>query len=263
MYYNGCMKKALQIANILSVIFAIAANAVVSTSSAVPSISSVSATYETLLTPASYAFSIWILIYAMSSLLALYQARDLFAEDSSNTLPKKLSGWFILANIMNGLWTYIFVNEYILLSVVVITTLLISLGVLIRRLDIALKNPPIQTIAFVWWPILLYTGWVLVATVVNTGSLLQAYGITISALAASGIIIMLGFLLATLLWTRNLRSLVLASTWGIAAVAVSQYSTTPLVWITAATVSALLVLLVSIHAYKNRDTNPLKRLLKG
>ncbi|MEX2515119.1 MAG: hypothetical protein WD335_03250 [Candidatus Paceibacterota bacterium] len=256
------MKKTLQIGNILSVIWAITANAIVSTSYGLPDIRLVSERSETLLNPATYAFSIWTLIYLGIFILALYQARDFFSPDKHNTLPWQLSGWFMLANILNGLWTYIFISGYIALSVIIISTLLFSLMVLLWRLRIAIYDAAITTISMVWWPLLLYTGWVLVATVVNTASLLAAWGFILSAPLAATVIIALGISLSIFLEKRNVRLLVLGSVWGIAAVAVAQYGVTPTVWITAAGVSFLLLIHVCIHAYRKRATNPLVRLIR-
>jgi|AntRauTorckE6833_2_1112554.scaffolds.fasta_scaffold05390_5 hypothetical protein len=257
------MKKFLQISNLLSVIFAIAANAYVSTTGSLPDIRMISEQYGTLLNPATYAFSIWSLIYVGIFIFALYQARDLFSLDKRNTLPWRLSGWFILANTMNGLWTYVFISGYIGLSVAIISILLFSLMLLLWRLRIAVYDAGLSTISLVWWPLMLYTGWVLVATVVNAATLLTALGITISASAAAIVLIFLGGALSLLLQKRNVRLLVLASVWGIAAVAVAQYGITPLVWITATIVSIFLVIQVSIHAYQNRDTNPFTKLRKN
>lgn len=256
------MKKILQIGNILSVLFAIGANAFVSTTDLLPDIRGVSEAYSTLLNPATYAFSIWTVIYVGIFILALYQARDLFNPDKQNTLPMRLSGWFILANIMNGVWTYVFVSGHIALSVAVISTLLFSLFVLLWRLRIAVYDAGITTISFVWWPVMLYTGWVLVATVVNTATLLASAGITITPLIGAITILLLGGILSFLLYKRNVRLLVLGSVWGIAAVAVAQYGLTPVIWITAAVVSTSLILQVCFHAYVNRATSPVKKILK-
>lgn len=256
------MKKTLQIGNLLSVIFAITANALVATSSSLPSIAIVSDQYSTLLNPARYAFSIWSLIFILISLLALYQARDLFSANPTNKLPRKMSGWFVLANAMNGVWTYVFISDQILLSVIIISTLLFSLVMLIRRLDIAVYDAPLETIALVWWPLLLYTGWVLVAVVVNIASLLTASGIAVTQSGAVMTLLVLGYILAKLVWTRNLRSLALASIWGIIAIGVNQYGVTPSVSTTAISVSTALVLVVSIHAYQNKETNPAYKLSK-
>jgi len=253
-------KKLLQIGNLLSVVFAIVANYWTATASSLPKISAVSENYTTFLTPADYAFSVWLVIYVMIALLALYQARDVFKSDDNNRLPAKMAGWFMVANVCNGLWTYVFVEGYTGLSVAVILTLLASLLILIKRLQIAVFDAEMSTVLFVWWAILPYAGWVLVASVVNIASWLTKLGVTIAAHTSALVILALGLLLSLLLWTRNVRSLVLASIWGIVAIAANSYTATPTVGITAAGVSALLLLETAMHAYRNRAKNPLAKL---
>jgi len=194
-------------------------------------------------------------------IFVLYQARDFFSSDKNNILPWQLSGWFMLANIMNGIWTYVFVSGYLLFSVIIILTLLASLLLLLWRLRIAIYDAFLSTILLVWWPLMLYTGWVLVASVANTASYLTSVGILLSPFVAAAIILALAVVLSILLWQRNVRMLVLASTWGIAAIAVAQYGSTPEVWMTASAVTILLILQVIIHGYKNRTTNPFYKLL--
>jgi hypothetical protein len=59
--------------------------------------------YETLLNPAMYVFSIWTLIYTRIAIPALYQAQDFYRSDPENKLLYQLSGWFMLANLTNGI----------------------------------------------------------------------------------------------------------------------------------------------------------------
>jgi len=46
-------------------------------------------------------------------------------------------------------------------------TLLFSLLMIILRTDMDLTDPPLRTIAFVWWPFCLYSGWITVALLTN------------------------------------------------------------------------------------------------
>jgi benzodiazapine receptor len=247
------MKKTLQILNLLSVVFAIGANTIVSIYGiAGHTIKEMSDMYSTFLTPATYAFSIWSLIYLLIALLAIYQARDLFHPEKSNTLPQRLGWYFILANIGNGIWTYIFISGFIGLSVIVILILLASLFIIIWRLRMALDDEPFPTIVFLWWPILLYTGWVLAASVVDIASFLSSVGVVVSALASAIVVVLLSLFLLWLLQTRNVRELVLASTWAILAVAVANMGVSTLVAGVAYFASAVLLLAIMAHGYKNR-----------
>src|SRR5690606_13141587 len=102
------------------------------------SINEISDKYATYLTPAGYAFSIWSLIYVLLVVLTVYQMRDIFKQREENDLPEAIGPWFIIANICNGLWTYVFVNEFIGLSVGILLLLTGSLYALLWRLRIAI-----------------------------------------------------------------------------------------------------------------------------
>lgn len=246
------MKRLYQIGNVLSLGFALVMNYLVGAQVInVPSIGEMSDKYATLLTPATYAFSIWSLIYVLLVGFVIYQARDMFRPKPENNIPQRVGPYFIIASIMNGLWTYIFVSDLIALSVAVLATLVASLFVILFRLNIAIDTPSLKTATFVWWPLLIYTGWVVVALVVNSASWLRSLGITLSPFAASAILILLLGMLLYLLVRRNVRELLFASAWGIAAIGVQQLQTDNgdvLVTGTSFAVAGLLVTSTIIHA---------------
>lgn len=260
------MKQIWQSLNILSVLFALGMNYIVGAQIInVPSIGSVSDEYATLLTPATYAFSIWSLIYVLLVVLAVYQARDVFRPDSKNDLPSKMGPYFILANVGNAIWTYIFVSDFIGLSVLVLVGMVVALFLLLCRLDIAMFDAPVRTIIFVWWPLMLYAGWVLVASVVNIASWLASLDITLPPfMAVATLVVLCGALLA-LLYTRNLRELLLASAWGIIAIGFQQMQSqdSQAVMITAFAAGSILLFASAAHGYVNREQNILAYFTRG
>ncbi len=248
------MKRLYQIGNILSLGFALVMNFLVGVQIlAVPSIGEVSDRYATLLTPATYAFSIWSLIYVLLVAFVVYQARDMFKPDKGNNLPQKMGVYFIIASILNGLWTYVFVSGYILVSVGILIGIVVSLFVILYRLDIARDTPTLKTAALVWWPLLIYAGWVTVACVVNVASWLKSIDIELAPIAAVAILSALFVGLIYLLVRRNMRELLLASAWGITAIGVQQLQINDrftLVAVSAFTVAALLVVAVLAHGLR-------------
>lgn len=239
------MKILWQIGSILSLGFALVANFLVGAQVLdVPAISDVSDKYATLLTPAAYAFSIWSLIYALLVVFAVYQARDILHKSTSNMLPNKIGLLFIVSSLCNGLWTYVFVREWVLLSVIVLLVLTVCLYAIIWRARIGTGKAKKAEIICVWWPIQIYTGWVTVASVVNIASWLRYEGYTMPAWICSVVLIALGATLLWLLRKQNLRELLLASSWGIAAVgaeqAVAHHGNGLVMW-TAFCVAAVLV----------------------
>lgn len=261
MAYTVNMKRFWQIAIILSVAFALVANFLTATQALdLPAINEVSDKYATLLTPATYAFSIWSLVYLLLVVFTVYQARDILRPNSRNDLPQKAGPLFVVASICNGLWTYVFLKDWIGLSVIVLLALTASLYLLLWRLRIAIYDAPAKVIICVWWPLLLYTGWVTVASLANISNWLKTLGLDLSPLAASLLLAILGIVLLALLVKRNVRELLLASIWGIAAIGVRQLQThdSSLVAYTALTISTVLFVAVMVHAYRNRLSSPFR-----
>lgn len=258
MYILFDMKRFYQVGILASVGFALVMNYLVGAQVlSVPSIGEMSDKYSTLLTPATYAFSIWSLIYLLIVGFAVYQARDLLNPQKDNDLPTRTGPYLIIANVMNGLWTYIFVKDWIAVSVIVLATLVVSLYIVLYRLNIARDTPTLKTAVFAWWPLLIYTGWVTVALVVNIASWLRSVDIILSSLIASLIIFALFGILMYLLFTRNVRELVLTSAWGIAAVGVQQTQLDNGDGVIAATAfcaTGALVLAVLVHAAQKLRT---------
>lgn len=249
------MKAPLQIGNVLALVFAVVMNILVGAQLLdLPAINTVSDKYATLLTPANYAFSIWSLIYVLLVVFVIYQARDTPHARTQESLAQKAGPYFIIASICNGLWTLVFVKEWVALSVLVLLLLAASLYRLIWRLGVGQSAAKRNEIVCVWWPLELYAGWVTVATTVNIASWLKFSGFGLAPFAACLVLVALGAGLLWLLCARGLRELVLAAAWGIVAVGVRvlhMRQSVP-VAVAAFCVSALLLAAVGLHAYKNR-----------
>lgn len=259
-------KRAWQVGIILSLLFALGANFVVGAQVLdLPSIGAISDKYATYLTPAGYAFSIWSLIYFLLAGLVIYQARDIVKPRKDNDLPARIGPLFVVSSVANGLWTYVFVNELVGLSVVILLVLTGSLYALLWRLAIATDDPPLKTIAFVWWPLMIYTGWVTVASVVNVASWLDSLGLVLTPLAASIVLVLLAGALVWLLARRNVRELLLACAWGIAAIGMQQLQqpSSPVVAVTAFAAAGLLVISAAVHAYIHRKSNLLGKVFQN
>lgn len=78
---------------------------------------------------------------------------------------------------MNGLWVYAWINEQLVLSMIIMIFLLTSLIRLTFNLRLETWNAPWRIIAFVWWPICIYTGWIVLATVVNAAVVIKSLGL--------------------------------------------------------------------------------------
>ncbi len=227
------------------------------------SIGEVSAAYLTLLTPAGYAFSIWSLIYLALLGFVAYQWFCYIRKSKKNSLQE--SGlWFALANVANALWVVAWSFEWIGLSVLIMLFLLFSLIRLVLRLKLEIWDAPLRIIAFVWWPVCIYIGWIVVATVANVASFLKSLawqGGFLSAEAwAMGVLVVAGGIYAFLTYARNMREASLVGVWGFVAIAYKQWENHEAVATTALVAAGILLLYVSYHGYKNSATSPFMKL---
>ena len=147
------------------------------------------------------------------------------------------------------------------LSVLLILVLLFSLVQLTIRLRLEKWNASFRIIAFVWWPISIYLGWIIVAAVANISVFLVSLGwyggflpeqvwAILMIIAATAIYLIL-------IKTRNIREAAVVGIWALMAIAVKQWQLNNEIVIAALTASAILIVVIAVHAFKNRKTSPL------
>lgn len=257
--------KTLQILNIVAFILVIVVNYVSNTRLInSTTIGEVSNNYQTLFTPVGYTFSIWGLIYLLLLGFVIYQSRSLFSKQAGNHWVFTVGWWFVISCICNLLWILAWVYDYTGLSCVLILLLLFSLIKIIFRTRTALDDEPITTIAFIWWPFSIYSGWVTVASIANISAYLykigwDGFGLdsifwTITMIIAAVIINI------TITWTRNMREFAVVGAWALVGIGMANKDLN--IVITYVSILAAFILLVNsaIHGWKNRSTNPLNKL---
>lgn len=232
----------------------------------VPTVAEVSATYNNLLTPAGYAFSIWGLIYIVLAVYLAYQWQShLQGNDTESLEPSGI--WFTLSNLCNALWVIAWVNNEIGLSLIFITGLFLCLFKLVLQLRLEIWDAPVHIIFFVWWPIVIYTGWITLALPLNVAVLLKSAFLVLPAFSGAtwAILGLATITTAYLLWTRyrNMREASLVGAWGFIAVAVNQWSVSGAVSGFALVMAAWLIATVAYHLHLNRDTAPNRKLARG
>ncbi|MDA3865246.1 MAG: hypothetical protein PF489_00700 [Salinivirgaceae bacterium] len=250
----------LLIFNSLSLIFALVLNGMQGSEmfNSV-SVGEISRKYDTLIAPAGYAFAIWGVIYLMLILFVINQWVSWFRFKNDYEL-KQISLWFILGNLANGLWIVAWLNEYFALSVILIFTILLSLIMLTFRLRLEMWNAPFRVIFFVWWPLVIYLGWIVVASVANVavwlvsmqwnGGVFSPEYWTIFMIGGATLIYLL------LILTRNMREAALVGVWAFVAIAVKHFGKTDMLANAALVAAAILLIAISIHAYRNRKALP-------
>ncbi len=258
---------ALLITNTLTLIFALVMNAL--TGSELfngMTMADISERYVTLFTPAGYAFSIWGIIYLLLIAFTGYQWY-MYIKFRQDENLNRTGIWFAVSNLANGLWVAAFLTESIGLSVMLMLVLLLSLIILTVRLRLEIWDAPVRIIAFVWWPICIYLGWIIVATVANIstflvsinwqgGMLSQQAWVIIMIVAASLIYLLL-------IYFRNMREAAVVGIWALIAIAVKQWQVHPSIVIAAIAAAVVLFIAVSVHGYKNRVTSPFEKMKRG
>ncbi|MDQ3019642.1 MAG: tryptophan-rich sensory protein [Bacteroidota bacterium] len=255
------MKRRLQISNAFALVVTIAINYISNTGIFNGNtISSVSAKYNNLLTPASYAFSIWGLIYLCLTAFVIYQGISFFKKENSPKVVLQIGWWFVISCAVNCLWIFAWLNDYIGISVVLMIILLFSLLKIIINTRMELDDPDFKTIGFVWWPFSIYSGWVTIALIVNVSAYLtkiQWDGFGFSNLTWAIIMVCIaGVVNIFMTWKRNMREFGFVGVWALIAIGVANIERSPPLFVFAIIMGALLFISSSAHAYINREYAP-------
>ena len=129
----------------------------------------ISDNYLNLFAPASYAFSIWGLIYTLLGIYVIYQ---FFSKEDE--IIKKVSGIFIINALLNASWIFAWHYDVIWLSAIIIIGLLITL---MKIADIFRdKTINKKDLLMARLPFSIYFGWITVATIANIVILLVSLG---------------------------------------------------------------------------------------
>jgi hypothetical protein len=259
------MKKTvlLIVLNSISLLFALIMNGL-SGSSVFngKTVGEVSSRYDTLIAPAGYAFSIWGLIYLLLVMFVGYQWYCYY-KLKEDTDIKQTNIWFALVNVANGLWIIAWLNEALGISVFLILVMLVSLISITVKLRLELWDAPKRTIFFIWWPIAIYLGWIIVATVSNVAAYLVSLGWMGGILSENIwtilLIVIASIIYVWLVWGRNLRETAMVGVWAFVAISVSHWNDYMSIAIVALIGATILFVVVSWHGYKNRKYSPFFR----
>ncbi len=245
------MKNSLFILNVVALISTIIINYLSNTGIFNgQTMSSISARYENLFTPAGYAFSIWGLIY-LGLLVFFFVER----KDKNNLVPR-MSWWFIASCIANISWILAWLFDYTGLSVLIMAILLICLLQIILRLGVGDEPVSMKKRIFTWWPFSIYAGWVSVALIANVAAWLtkinwDGFGLS----DTTWVVIMIciaGAINLLITWKKNIPAYALTGCWALVAIAVSNWNGTSIVKLTALVVAVILLINILIHYFTGR-----------
>lgn len=252
---------ARQTANVIGAIFQIAAPPF-GTLVYGASVGEVSGANNTLIVPASYAFAIWGLIFALCFAYAAYQA---LPANRENALLRRV-GWFSAgAFLLNGAWSLVFPAQLFLLAQVVILTIFFCAGaafLLVARTgrEQGLSRTEGWVVAL---PLGLLFGWITAATLVSFATTLVGVGVLRGGLgeAALGAVLLLaGSLIAAFVIRvaktgspQGILAYSAAVLWALVAVVVNQYDAS-LLTTGAAIIAAVPVVLALLDTLRGRRT---------
>lgn len=183
-------------------------------------------TGDHVLRAASYAFSIWSLIYAGLVAYAVYQALPRNGGNpvlATLALPSALAiggcGAWILASAFDARW----------LSVAIILSSALVLTVALARARPRADRQSGGERLFVWWPLSLLAGWLTIASALNIVTVLAAEGLLAEAPKAAAFTGIVAVLAAGLVVLRRtgLAAYGLPIAWGLVAVWAAERATKP------------------------------------
>ncbi|AQS94271.1 hypothetical protein BXQ17_09440 [Polaribacter sp. BM10] len=257
------MKKFLQITNGIAFVAMVFINYLSNTGAMNnTTIGSVSKNLNTLFTPAGYAFSIWGIIYLLLFGFVIYQGRSLFVDVKDNNFVDKIGFWFLISCLANMAWVFCWIYEFTGLSCICIFILLFSILKIVVNNKMEIWDAPLSIIFFLWWPFVIYAGWVTVASIANVSSYLVKInwsGFGISPVIWTIILIIIATIINLIVtWSRNLREFALVGAWALIAIGVANKNNT--IETIAFVAATILILSSTMHAYQNRATSPVNKL---
>ena len=220
--------------------------------------------YANLFTPAGYAFAIWGLIFLSLIALGFNQIKLAFFGGKHTETILQIGPWLIITNLGNAAWLWFWLNDQTGISVIVMIVMLIALIQIILRLDMERWDAPASVIAFVWWPICAYSGWIAVATIANIAAYLAKIGWAevFSELHWTLIMVSLaGIVNLVVLRMRSMREFAAIGVWALVAIAVRHWGEIPLIQWTSVFWSVVLVVAILEQGFRNRRTNPFWQMI--
>ncbi len=135
----------------------------------VSAVAEISDKYNSLFTPAGYAFAIWGLIFIA---LLIYGIAQLMPKTRLNATYDKLAVPVIIASILCSVWVIVF--QYVGISVIVIlATLITAIYMYMQALKCYRSG---WTSAWLMVPFSLFAGWISVATIADISLYLKSIG---------------------------------------------------------------------------------------
>ncbi len=204
--------------------------------------------FDVYFVPAGYVFSIWGLIYVALIGYAIYQALPAHRTDAR---LRSIGYLFVLTNIANTTWIFLWHYEYFAASLAVMIVLLLALIAIYQRLNRDGWQPSMAEKWLVKIPFSIYIGWITVATIANATSVLDYVGWNGFGIAPEiwAVIMLAVATVVGLLFSLQKKDVayVLVLIWATIGIAVAQWDTPLVAW--SALISAAILALSLLSGF--------------
>ncbi|MEL4894828.1 tryptophan-rich sensory protein [Crocosphaera sp. Alani8] len=208
---------------------------------------------DVLITPKSYAFAIWGLIYLGLISLGIYQA---LPKNKDNDYLQKIGYYLVISSTMQIVWVFLFLSRLFVLSTFAMIGILIPLVLLYLKLNISLKPRSKQHKWFINFPISVYFSWITVATVLNVAlalSWIKWNGFGLSNVVWTTIVIILVAIVGIIMRiTRQDKVYCGVFIWALVAIMMRHLDTLPIAIVSG--ISAAILLLMMFLNFKLKLT---------
>lgn len=251
------MVKQLKIVNMLALIATIVINYLSNTGIFNgETMSSISAKFQNLFTPAGYAFSIWGLIYLGLLGFVVYYGPFTKNNDAKDKTVANIRWWFVISCFANCLWIIAWLYEYTLLTIPIMVVLFISLLKIIQNNRNIIESGDIKTAVFLRWPFYIYSGWISVALIANISAYLKkiewnGFGISETSWTLT-LFVIAAMIHLYMIWKKNMSAFALAAVWALIAIAVANQNSNHTVYISAIVTAVFILLNIIFKVLKKK-----------
>ncbi len=208
----------------------------------------ISERYYNLFTPAGYAFGIWGIIYLLLCTHVIYTIY-IYRKKGDTVITNTIGKLFAVSNILNILWVYFWLNDFIGICVIIMVLLLSMLLSILIKIQ-SVRRPVSVRNLFISCPFALYAGWVSVALIANISALLTKLNwdgwILSGILWTMLLIIIAGLISIYVSWKYNVAAFGMAVLWGIAGVSANNFEKDFYITVTGI-VTCIIILSVCIY----------------
>jgi hypothetical protein len=232
----------LKAANIIAFISTVVVNSLAGSTTLIggKNTADISNLYPTLVTPAGYVFAIWGITYILLGVFVVYQA---LPREKGKSFHDRIGWLFVASSLLNILWLFLWQNEILSASVVVMFLLLASLITIYLRLGIGKSAVPTREKLAVHLSFSVYLGWITIATIANIAAYLVSVnwdGFGISRETWATLILIVALLITLIvIFARKDIAYALVIIWALVGIAMNQSEHQNIV--TTAEISAVII----------------------